>query len=158
MTDFEKKVLATGCVGVVAIELSFNRQSDGMPPVDRTYASFELAQKKAEELEKNLKGSQQRVLIYSIRFWSNDPNKFKPDENGKIDMSDWSKGGYKSRGRGYYNFNYGLYDKKNKKWWDANHAQPGMKVKPNTLSHFSRPLKDYNKQVFCIATTIINLK
>lgn len=51
-------------------------------------------------------------------------------------MSDWINGGYKARGPGYYNFNFGLYDKKNNKCWDANHAWPGMIVKPNTLSYF----------------------
>ena len=156
MIQSQKDNLTTGCIGVVSVELGNNRRmSDGMPPMDRVYSTFQIAQNKAGELEKS---SGQRVIIYSIRFWSNDPRKFTSGKSGVIDMGDWVKGGCKARGPGYYNFDYGLYDKNNNKWWDANHAQPGMIVKPNTLSHFSRPLGSYNVQVFSIATTLVKLK
>ena len=155
MTASQKENLTTGCVGVVAVELGDNRRmSDGMPPMDRTYSTPEIAQKKAAELEKF---SGQRAIIYSIRFWTDNKRKFLPDKSGNVDMGYWINGGY-SHKKGCPSFDFGLFDKKNNLWWDANHAQPGMVVKPNTLSHYSRRLSFYNVQVFCIATTIIQLK
>ena len=59
---------------------------------------------------------------------------------------------------GYYNFDYGLYDKTNNTWFDANHDQPGMIIYEKTLKQYSEPLTDFNRQVFCIATTTLQLK
>jgi RHS repeat-associated protein len=171
MTADEKNVLSTGCVGIVALELGMLMDhKTNMPPTDRTYSTFALAKKNAEDLEKDIKAGPNhslplRVIIYSIRFWSKDAKKFLPNKNGEVDMSGLD---YKAArpadnsGRIYYNFDYGLYDKKSNTWWDANHAvgvgKDPMVIKENTLQHYSRPLPSYNRQVFCVALTIGELK
>ena len=66
------------------------------------------------------------------------------------------------------NFDYGFYDPVTNNWWHANHCEqikdstgkvinpgcnfdPGsMEVYESTLGHYSRPLYDFDKQVFCV--------
>jgi len=35
-------------------------------------------------------------------------------------------------------------------WWHANHSEPGMKVYRSTLKHYSRPLLDFDSQIFSV--------
>jgi peptidoglycan hydrolase-like protein with peptidoglycan-binding domain len=100
-----------------------------------------------------------RAIIFSKRFYSNqdpdpekrkaaDPNAFLPDpRTGQVDMS-----GYRYEARpGYVNFDYGWYDEETNSWWHANHAEPGMQVYQSTLEYYSRPLLDFDRQVFSVA-------
>ena len=107
-----------------------------------------------------------KPVIFSKRFFSRqdgtyddrkhgDPTKFNPDKNGQVDMTDYK---YEHRsnpadgpGALYTNFDYGWYDETTDTWFHANHAEPGMKVYQSTLDHYSRPLRDFDRQIFCVA-------
>ncbi|GGH68768.1 hypothetical protein GCM10011318_09110 [Phaeocystidibacter marisrubri] len=53
---------------------------------------------------------------------------------------------------GYFNFDYGWYDDRGAgTWWHANHMEPGMKVYTSSLRYYSRPLLDFNRQIFGVA-------
>jgi hypothetical protein len=142
------------------LELGANLGRRAVPPLVRSYSTFAQAKAEAERLEKDMKAhpgaANSRVIIFSTRFWSNDPSKFLPDRNGKVDMSsyDYSPRPCDSRGC-YTNFDYGLYEGSTNTWWHANHAQPNMAVYESTLAHYSRPLSDFNRQVFSVAITTI---
>ncbi len=159
MTDLQRETLATGCVGVTALELGDNRdRKTGMPLTNRAYSSFSIAQQKAKELE-SVSGNA-RVLIYSIRFWTDNKNGFSPSKDGSVNMSSWNPaiGRYPDGDIKYTLFDYGLYSSQSNSWFHANQAQPGMIIYQSSLAHYSRPLLDFNRQVFCIATTNILLK
>jgi hypothetical protein len=100
-----------------------------------------------------------KAVIFSKRFYSNqdpdwekrkksDPNAFLPDpKTGQVDMS-----GYHYEARpGFVNFDYGWYDEETDSWWHANHMEPGMEVYQSTLEYYSRPLQDFDRQVFTVA-------
>ncbi|HLK88697.1 MAG TPA: DUF4157 domain-containing protein, partial [Polyangia bacterium] len=116
-----------------------------------------------------------KAVIFSKRFYSNqkgsdeeraDPDKkaFRPDKQGQVDMSGYN---YETRPGGpYTNYDYGWYDETTNTWWHANHCQPftdtaggehhqdckpGMKVYQSSLEHYSRPLSDFDRQVFVVA-------
>lgn len=111
--------------------------------------------------------AQWRAVVFSKRFYANqnpdwkkrkkaDTTSFKPDPTtGQVDMS-----GYKYKGRPdpsegvgaeMVNFDYGWYDEATETWWHANHAEPGMKVYQSTLGQYSRPLLNFDRQVFSVA-------
>ncbi|GGQ48249.1 hypothetical protein [Couchioplanes azureus] len=100
--------------------------------------------------------SQWTAVIFSKRFYSKqDPTwtdeqaarAFLPDpETDQVDMT-----GYRYVAKpGYVNFDYGWLDEGTGNWWHANHAEPGMKVYQSTLRHYSRPLLDFDRQVFSV--------
>ncbi len=100
-----------------------------------------------------------KAYIFSKRFWSNqsedaserenpDDDAFDPDAaTGQVDMTDYE---YRAR-PGFINFDYGWFDEETNSWWHANHAEPGMEVYQSTLEHYSRPLRDFDRQVFSVA-------
>jgi hypothetical protein len=106
-----------------------------------------------------------KAVVFSKRFFSNQspswnarktavPGAFQPDPTtGQVDMS-----GYKYKAKvkpdgasSYTNFDYAWYDAQTDSWWHANHKEPGMKVYQSTLEHYSRPLLDFDRQVFSVA-------
>ncbi|WP_412749985.1 hypothetical protein [Krasilnikovia sp. M28-CT-15] len=100
--------------------------------------------------------SQWTAVIFSKRFYSKqDPSwtdeqaeqAFRPDPaTDQVDMTE-----YRYRAKpGYVNFDYGWLDDGTGNWWHANHAEPGMKVYQSTLRHYSRPLLDFDRQVFTV--------
>lgn len=111
--------------------------------------------------------AQWRAVIFSKRFYSNQasdwdkrkkakPGAFAPDpKTGQVDMSSYDYQGRPNPSAGagaeYTNFDYGWYDEDTGNWWHANHAEPGMKVYQSTLEYYSRPLLDFDKQVFSVA-------
>ena len=107
-----------------------------------------------------------RAYVFSKRFFSRqtgtwderkdgDPTKFQPDKNGQVDMTDDQNVGRSDvkKGPGNYmiNFDYGWYDEESGSWLHANHADPDMKVYQSTLDYYSRPLRNFDRQVFCVA-------
>jgi RHS repeat-associated protein len=162
MTDDQKEILATGCIGVVSLELGNNRDSKtGMPFTNPNYPSFKIAKMKAAELEKDIKAnpikylSGSRVLIYAIQFYTTDPKKFLPDKNGEVNMKDWNppKNGNPAGG---YNFNYGWYDGRTNSWWDGTQGGRSM----NIYSHVGS-LPNYgglNRIIYCVTTTSVIIK
>jgi RHS repeat-associated protein len=166
MTVDQRKTLMRGCIGITAVELGIT----GNPPMDNAFSTFEKAKEEADNLEldiKNNPGKYQanaRVVIYSMKFWSDDSNAFLPDSDGKVDMSSY---GYKARTpdpesrfspSGYMNFDFGLYHAKTNTWFNANHGGKGMYVYENTLRQFSRRSAFANRQVFIFAITSVPIK
>ncbi|MFT3982217.1 MAG: DUF6443 domain-containing protein [Ferruginibacter sp.] len=163
MTNKQKSTLARGCIGITALELDFNLETRGRPPLNRAYSSFDQAKKAAADLERDIKKNpvkyppSARVIIFSTRFWSNDSDAFLPDKNGRVDMSNYNYYPRPCDASGCYtNFDYGLYEEKTNRWWHANHAEPGMIIYESTLNYYSRPLLDFNRQIFAIAITSLN--
>jgi len=168
MTGAEEKTLAKGCVGVSAVNLG-----TGTPSLTECYDGstsptdgLAKATKRADEIEKS---TGKRPFIYSKRFWSGGRDYKGDPASGKVDMSDyWSrtdKHKPKAGGGGYTNFDYGWYDEKTGSWFHANHCDPkvsstckskgDMKVYESTLEHYSRPLADFDRQVFCVDSSKI---
>jgi hypothetical protein len=103
-----------------------------------------------------------QAAIFSKRFFSNqnqhegwpdDPSAFRPDpETGQVNMYGYhDQARPRDRYNGYTNFDYGWFDEQTNSWWHANHMEPGMQVYQSTLEHYSRPLLDFNRQVFSVA-------
>jgi len=141
---------------------------DGLTP-EVIAAAPELAnlQNVLESLPTTGSPDQWKAMIFSKRFYSNqaenwhdrmesDPDAFQPDEDtGQVDM-----GGYQyharprpeeGEGSTFVNFDYGWWDEETDTWWHANHAESGMEVYQSTLEHYSRPLRDFDRQVFTVA-------
>jgi RHS repeat-associated protein len=165
MTSRQMEVLSLGCIGITRLELG--RLGVGQnPQFDQTFSTFVQAKREAARLENDIKNNPQkyskgaRVVIFSTRFWSNDDRKFLPDKNGRVDMSTYNYSARPCDQSGcYVGFDFGLYDPNTNKWWHANHSQPGMVVYESTLKWYSRPLRNFNRQVFSIAiTTVPNKK
>ena len=149
MTPEEKKTLDRGCIGITALNLG---RGNINPPLENSFATFEQAQAFAKQWKADLKKQDpgwfkdKKIVIFSKRFYSGGKD-YKPDpKTGRVDMSDYN---YKAK-PGFVNFDYGFYDEENHTWWHANHSQPGMKVYQSTLKHYSRPLLDFDKQIFCV--------
>ncbi len=165
MTSQQKSTLARGCIGITALELGNNLQARGVPPLDKSYSTVAQARNAVAALEKDIKDNpgkyppNARVILFSTRFWTGDQSKFKPDKNGRVDMSGWN---YAERPPdktgGYTNFDFGLFDDNTNRWWHANHSEPGMKVYNSNLAWYSRPLGDFNRQVFSVAITTVQKK
>ena len=107
-----------------------------------------------------------KPVIFSKRFFSRqegswedrkkgDPTKFNADKHGQVDMTGYNYEGRADEKEGpgnlMVNFDYGWYDETTDSWFHANHSDPGMKVYQSTLDHYSRPLKNFDRQIFCVA-------
>lgn len=98
-----------------------------------------------------------KAAIFSKRFYSKqNPNwtdeqaraVYRPNaETNQVDMSTYR---YVAK-PGYVNFDYGWFDQDTNTWWHANHAEPDMEIYQSTLRHYSRPLLDFDEQVFSVA-------
>jgi hypothetical protein len=164
MTDAERKTLARGCIGIVAL----NTESTN-PPLDHAFATFD----KAEELQKTWnqyikdnagkdygggKLGDYHAYVFGKLFWSNqnpdrearkkpDEKAFRPDEKGRVDMD-----GYAYRDQpGYVNFDYAFWDEQTQSFWHANHCEPGMIVYQSTKEKFTKGYIDFDRVVFCVA-------
>ncbi len=142
MTDAERKTLARGCIGITSLNLGKNGLPN--PPLGESYATLDQAKARADEIEK---ATGRRPEIFSKRFYSGGKDYTPDPKTGKVDMSGYD---YKAK-PGYVNFDYGFYDEANDAWWHANHCEPGMKVYRSTNAHYSRPLLDFDKQVYCVS-------
>lgn len=156
----EKKVLAKGCIGITMLALGTMSRPDLTNCYDTFAQVWEAAQKMNEFLA--VHSPDRKALIFSKRFWSSGLS-FEPDPaTGKVDMSGYL--GETRPEKDMTNFDYGLYDEKTQKWWHANHcdmpilANPRckgpMKVYESNLQHYSRSLRDFDRQVFCVAITM----
>jgi RHS repeat-associated protein len=169
MTKAQKKTLQRGCIGITSLELGDNLLNEN-PPLTNSYSSFEQVKEEATKLEEDIKNNPDkypantRVIMYSIRFWSEDKNRFLSDENGSVDMTGWTG---KARPPTinnpdnpfyYTNIDCGLYNKNSDTWFHANHQSPGMLIYESTLQGYSRRTSDFNRQVFFFSTTTIPIK
>jgi len=167
MTAAEQDTLARGCIGITAIELNA-----GNPPLEHAYSTFEQAMAVVNEWNAFIQKHKNRTtsdgpkvgdfkaVLFAKMFWSNqspdqeerkkpDDSAYKPDEDGKIDMSD-----YKYRAQpGFVNFDYGFWDAESNCFWHANHAQPDMKVYQSTKEKFIKGYDDFDRITFHAAIT-----
>lgn len=145
---------------------------DGLSP-EVINAAPELANLKnvVESLPSVGTPDQYKGVVFSKRFYSNqaekwhdrleaDEDAFQPDEEtGQVDMSGYQYRGRpnpkEGEGREFTNFDYAWYDEDTDSWFHANHAEMGpdapMEVYQSTLEHYSRPLQDFDRQVFSVA-------
>lgn len=107
------------------------------------------------------------AVVFSKRFYSNqnpdwnkakrpDKKGFKPDpKTGQVDMSSYDYKGRPDPSEGkdarMIGFDYGWYDEASNTWWHANHGEPGMVVYESTLDYYSRPLLNFDREVFIVA-------
>lgn len=152
MTASERATLARGCIGITALNLGSNGLPN--PALSHCYATFKEAWDAKRKMNEFLQVHfpDRKALLFSKRFWSSGQTFVRDPVTGRIDMSGYT---YAPR-PGFVNFDYGLYDEKTGKWWHANHNEPGMKIYESNLKHYSRPLIDFDKQVFCVG--ISNLR
>jgi len=158
MTPEEKNTLAQGCIGITALNL-FTLSNPDLSNCYDTFAQVWDAQKKMNAFLKET-FPDRKALIFSKRFWSGGKD-FKPDpKTGKVDMSEYD---YTAK-PGLTNFDYGLYDEKTGKWWHANHCDTtllsdpecggDMEIYESNLQYYSRGLRDFDRQVFCVGVAI----
>lgn len=165
MTDSEIKTIERGCIGITAMNLN----GGGNPPLDNSYATFEAAQEAQKKMSAYLdkmrampgvgKNYQNKhAVLFAKMFWSNqspnaedrkkpDNSAYKPDRDGKVDMSDYK---YRSQ-PGYINFDYAFWDETSKSFWHANHSMPGMKVYQSTKDKFAAGYLDFDRVIYCVA-------
>ncbi len=165
MTPEEKKTLGRGCVGITAM----NMEDLKNPDLSNCYDSFAEVWAKAKTVNAFLEATfpDKKAFIFSKRFWSGD-KKYKADpKTGRVDLSEHrneprpSVGAYDP-----INFDYGLYDEATGNWWHANHCDfplsgslscaaafgsERMEVYESNLQSYSKPLVDFDRQVFCWA-------
>ncbi|HVQ07035.1 MAG TPA: DUF4157 domain-containing protein [Allosphingosinicella sp.] len=156
MTEKERQTLARGCVGITALET----ESLNNPDIRVCYQTFIAALKQKEKVDALLAAANQpnkRALIFSKRFHNEQPLDIDK-RTRQVDMSIDSN----TAKPGSTNFDYGLYDEATGKWWHANKCDPAtindltrcvgdpMVVFESSLEHYSQPLNDFNRQVFCV--------
>jgi hypothetical protein len=162
MNEEEKKTLGRGCVGITALTM----EDLGNPDLSNCYDTFAQVWAAAKTMNAFLEANQpsKKAVIFSKRFWAGD-KEFKADPNsGKVDMSNDNDEPRPSVGDyDPINFDYGLYDEKTGKWWHANHCDwplsgdlqcnkfpTRMRVYESNLKSYSKPLIDFDRQVFCV--------
>lgn len=165
MTPEEKRTLGRGCVGISALQMEDLHN----PDLSNCYNSFAEVWSAARTMNDFLAANfpDKKAVIFSKRFWSGG-EEYAPDpDTGKVDLS-----GHHNEPRprvGNYdpiNFDYGLYDETTGNWWHANHCDfplsgsldcgeafgdERMEVYESNLSSYSKPLIDFDRQVFCVA-------
>ncbi|HVQ07032.1 MAG TPA: DUF4157 domain-containing protein [Allosphingosinicella sp.] len=159
MTDDEKYILAQGCIGITSLEIG----KLDVPDLSNCYESLPEALAAKGKMDAYVTANEpgHKVILFSKRFWRDKaPAK---DKEGKVDLANYD---YDARREGdnMVNYDYGLFDEKSGMWWHANHCDQKALADPNcdgpmyafesTLEHYSRPLKDFNRQVFCVAVAV----
>ena len=165
ITEDEKQTLAAGCIGITMLNLGVMSN----PDLSNCYGSFQQAWDASRKMNAFLAANQpdKKAIVFSKRFWSSGKD-YKPDpKTGKVDMSGYKYETRPNIGDEYFtNFDYGFLDEKTGKWWHANHCDPviagpdcdvhgRMETYESNLQHYSRPLKDFDRQVFCVGISTI---
>jgi len=146
MTESEVRTLRAGCIGITALNLGINRN----PPLDNCYSTLDQAKARAKQMTSTCAASGMKPQLFSKRFYSDGKDYTADPATGKVDMSGYS---YKAK-PGFTNFDYGWYDERSDSWFHANHGdfpQNPMRVYRSTLEYYSRPLLDFDKQVFGVS-------
>lgn len=166
MTDDEKRTLGRGCVGISALTM----EDLSNPDLTNCYDTFAQVWAAAKVMNDILEAERpdRKAVIFSKRFWSGG-KEFKPDPaTGKVDLSEhYNDPRPSTPSYDPINFDYGLYDEKTGKWWHANHCDfplsgdpdcsfggERMEAYESNLQSYSKPLFDFDRQVFCVAVGV----
>jgi RHS repeat-associated protein len=160
MTNTQMSVLAKGCIGVVMLELGIT----GNPSLIDGYDSFNKAKEMADKLQEDITNNPEkypanaRVVIYGMLFQSDDNTAFRSNQNGRMSLSDADlvEIDNEARGDNRMNFDFGLYNPTTNRIYDANHANPGMRIFENTINQFING--GGNRQIFSFSITTVPLK
>jgi len=163
LTAAERLVLAKGCIGITMLQLGRKQ----LPKLTLCYGTFERSWMVAKSMNEYLAQffPKRKAFVFSKRFWSGGQDYSADPKTGKVDMSKYT---YAAK-PGFVNYDYGFYDEATNKWWHANHCAPSilgvrcksreareknlpdpMKVYESNLPGYSRPLQDFDAQVFCV--------
>lgn len=162
MTDDEKRTLGRGCVGITAL----NMEDLGNPDLTECYDSFAEVWAAAKKMNDILEAERpdRKAIVFSKRFWSGG-KKYAPDpKTGRVDVSTHDDDPRPSTPTyDPINFDYALYDEKTGNWWHANHCDwplsgdpdcrhfpTRMEVYESNVQSYSKPLFDFDRQVFCV--------
>lgn len=143
MTPEERTILGRGCIGITAVELG----TSGNPSLDNCYSIVDQAKARAKQMQGQCAADSRIPQIFSKRFYSDGDSHTPDPKTGKVDMRDYE---YRAK-PGLTNFDYGYYDEASNSFLHANHMEPGMKGYRITEAHYSRPLADFDKQVYGVA-------
>lgn len=153
--------LEKGCIGVTACFIG-----GGNPNTTDSYTTIERARREQEILQAKIDANPElfptnaRAIIFSQKFYSADPDKYLPNNEGKVDMSGFdvaAKGRIDKFGNEYTNYDFGFLDETNGRWWHANHGGAGMRIYQSTLDAYSAPYEGFNRQVFSVTFSTIPL-
>jgi len=165
MSPEEKRILGRGCVGITTLSMEDLKN----PDLSNCYDSFAEVWAAAKTMNAFLEGGfpDKKAIIFSKRFWSGDQEYKADPKTGKVDLSAHHNEPRPSTDDyDPINFDYGLYDETTGNWWHANHCDfplggslrckrafgyKRMEVYESNLQSYSKPLFDFNRQVFCVA-------
>jgi RHS repeat-associated protein len=164
MSDDQKRVLLSGCIGITSLELGNQRNAKGEPMNQLAYSKFPNAQAAAAYYERDIKNnpgkysSGARVIIYAIRFRAlgADAGKWLPNSKDQVDMSTWSATkATNTQSNGAAPFDFGLYDAASDRWWHANQSGAGMQIYNSSYNAFTTAFSSqgFNRLVFCVEIT-----
>jgi RHS repeat-associated protein len=163
LTLSQINVLKRGCIGITSFHLGITYS----PPLTNSYGTLAIANIEAEKIRQDITNNPQNypaaahVVIFSKRFWTSDNTSFLPNASGQVDMSSYNYAPRPSDATGgYTNFDYGYLDPNTGLWTHANHCDRcnghgSMEVYESTLAYYSRPLLDFNRQVFGVLVSTL---
>jgi hypothetical protein len=160
LNDSERKELGRGCIGLVTWALGITTNPSLMGGM-RDFGKIKvLADAMKKEIDDHLDfyGEDTRVVIFGAMFQSDDPVAFLPDKDGIINVTDKELQEI-DRQAGedrLFNFDFGLYDWKTNKIYDATQKYPGMRVYENTIEQFDRSFG--NRTIYFFRVTNSRLK
>ena len=157
LTQVERDQLAKGCIGLVLFALNIT----GNPPLTGGYLDFEEAKNMAIDLQEKINNNPgryqdgARVVLYGFLFHTDDPSAYRPDKEGRMNLTDADLEDIDSEAKANNrtNFNFGVYDPKTKMMYDADEMQPGMRVFEKTINQFINSFG--NRQAFYYRITIV---
>ncbi|MBM4393338.1 MAG: DUF4157 domain-containing protein [Deltaproteobacteria bacterium] len=170
----ERATIERGCIGITANNLAGGgnplQYSEGnFADFDRAHGFMDMKNQELHAMRANpataSRAPQGEYVMFAKLFWSNqkdgdnkapDDKAFRPDDEGRIDMSSYE---YKGQ-PGYVNFDYGFWDDSTKSFWHANHMEykdpekrktNPMKVYQSTRDKFIAGYIDFDRIVFGVA-------
>jgi hypothetical protein len=163
MTNPELNTYERGCIGITMINMGLTQ---GRPKIvgnsyhnlNNPCIAFKKALAKAKEVELE---TGKKVVVFTTRFWTKDDSKYIGDTNDKVDLRGFRFNEDMARGNGYTNFDFAVYDEDTNSWWGADREHDPNKIKDpkgdkmtvynSNFSYITRPLTDFNRQIFSYA-------
>jgi hypothetical protein len=148
MNNIQKMDIDAGCIGITSCVLG----ASGADVTKARGGYNTLGRAQAAKQQAELANPKAKYIIFSVRFYSADPVKYKPDGSGKVNMTDWNY--HEVKPGGGFNFDFGYLDEATGMWWHANHAdvpKGSMEVYQGTLFDYSQRDPSFNHQIYVVA-------